>query len=334
LYARKELGMNCANHPDIPVAAYCQFCGKPLCDQCAHKVNNIVSCEPCLAARIGVAPGSNVGGGARYVQTADGIHVSDGKGNEYTAGPGYQYISSAPGVAGNVSTGLGTNPWVAFGLGWIPGVGAMYNGQFAKALAHVVIFALLVDFTHYNGVLGVVVFGWVVYQVFDAYQTAIARRDGLPLPNPLGLNDIAHWFGARPAPTVNPWTGSTTPPNAANQPPNPAPPVGSAGPVSGFAAASEYVPPYTSPYVPPIPPNPYNPADPLNPFAPSGQLGPAHGIHAGAVVLIVLGLAFLLGNLGILSTHWMDRGWPILLIGIGVWMVIRHSQKPPMGGAR
>jgi hypothetical protein len=54
----------------------------------------------------------------------------------------------------------------------------------------------------------------------------------------------------------------------------------------------------------------------------------------GAVVLIVLGVGFLLGNLGILSPHWIDRGWPILLIGIGVWMVIRHSQKPPMGGAR
>jgi hypothetical protein len=210
----------------------------------------------------------------------------------------------------------------------------MYNGQFAKALAHIVIFALLVDFSHYNGVLGFVCFGWILYQVFDAYQTAIARRDGLPLPNPLGLNDIAHWFGVRPTPTVNPWTGSTAPSNAADQPPNPVPPgvppVGSTGPVSGFAAASEYVPPYTPPYVPPIPPIP---PDPLNPFCPADSLAPNRGIHVGAVVLIVLGVAFLLGNLGILSAHWLDRGWPILLIGIGVWLVIRHSQKPPVGGA-
>jgi Domain of unknown function (DUF5668) len=328
--------MNCANHPDIPVAAYCQFCGKPLCDQCVHKVNNIVSCEPCLAARIGAAPphGSNVGGGARVVQTPDGIHVSDGKGNEYTAGPGYQYVSSAPTSPGNVPPSWGTEPWLAFVLGWIPGVGAMYNGQFAKALAHVVIFALLVDFSHYNGVLGVVVFGWVLYQVFDAYQTAIARRDGLPLPNPLGLNDIAQWFGVRTTPPTNPWVGRNVSPNAPGENPTGAPPgvppMGSVGPVSGFAPASEYVPPYTPPYVPPVPPNP---TDPLNPFGSTGQLGPNRGIHAGAVILIVLGVAFLLGNLGILSEHWMDRGWPILLIGIGVWMVIRHSQKPPVGGA-
>jgi Domain of unknown function (DUF5668) len=320
--------MNCANHPDIPVAAYCQFCGKPLCDQCAHKVNNIVSCEPCLAARIGATPppGSNVGGGARFVQTPEGTPVS---------GPGYQYVSSAPNSPGNVPPSWGTEPWLAFVLGWIPGVGAMYNGQFAKALAHVVIFALLVDFSHYNGILGVVVFGWVLYQVFDAYQTAIARRDGLPLPNPLGLNDIAHWFGVRTTPPTNPWVGKNVSPNATSENPTGAPPgvppVGSAGPVSGFAPASGYVPPYTPPYVPPVPPNP---ADPLNPFCCNGQVGPSRGIHAGAVILIVLGVAFLLGNLGILSQHWMDRGWPILLIGIGVWMVIRHSQKPPVGGAR
>jgi hypothetical protein len=215
----------------------------------------------------------------------------------------------------------------------------MYNGQYAKALAHVVVFALLVDFSHYNGVLGLVCFLWIVYQVFDAYQTAIARRDGLPLPNPLGLNEIAQWFGVRPTPSVNPWTGSTVSPNAANQPPNPAtpgvPPVGSAGPVSGFAPASEYVPPYTPPYVPPpAPPNPADPIDPMNSYCSTGPLGPNRGIHTGAIILIVLGLAFLLGNLGILSQHWIDRGWPILLIGIGVWMVICRSQKPPVGGAR
>ncbi len=325
--------MNCANHPDIPVAVYCQFCGKPLCDQCAHKVNNIVSCEPCLAVRIGAAPpaGSNVGGGAKFVQTPDGIHVSDGKGNEYSAGPGYQYISSAPGFSGNVPPSWGTTPWLAFLLGWIPGVGAMYNGQFAKALAHVVIFALLIEFSHYNGVLGVVVFGWVIYQVFDAYQTAIARRDGLPLPNPLGLNDIAHWFGVRPTPSVNSWTGGTASPNAANQPQYPAPtgvpPVGSPGPISGFASASEYVPSYAPPTSP-------NPAEPINSFCSTGALGPNRGIHTGAVILIVLGVAFFLGNLGILSQHWINRGWPILLIGIGVWMVICRSQRPPVGGAR
>jgi LiaI-LiaF-like transmembrane region len=311
--------MNCANHPDTPVAAYCQFCGKPLCDECIHKVNNIVSCEPCLAARIGASPpAANVGNaGAQWSGQA-------------SQGTGYP---NAPLSPGNVPPSWGTEPWLAFLLGWLPGVGAMYNGQFAKALAHVVIFALLVDLSHYNGVLGLLVAGWVVYQVFDAYQTAIARRDGLPLPNPLGLNDIAHWFGVRPTPTSNPWVDHAANPNAAADNPNPAapgtPPAGNVA--SGFAPASEFV----SPYVPapgvPIPPNP---ADPLYPHGPVGPHYGNRGIHIGAVILIVLGVAFLLGNLGILSEYWIGRGWPLLLIGLGVWMVVRHNQKPPMGGAR
>jgi hypothetical protein len=308
--------MNCANHPDTPVAAYCQFCGKPLCAQCVHKVNNIVSCEPCLAARIGAASGGTYG-----------VNINDGK--------GFQYTATGPLPPGSVPPTWGTEPWLAFVLGWIPGVGAMYNGQFAKALAHVVIFALLVDFSHYSDVLGVVVFGWVVYQVFDAYQTAIARRDGLPLPNPLGLNDIAQWFGVRPTPPANQWVGGN--PNATGEnPAGTAPavhPVGTAGPVSGFAPAAEYGPPYVPP-TPPTPPNPAEPSYPSSPLCSPGPLGPNRRIHAGAVILIVLGLALLLGNLGILSEYWIHRGWPILLIGIGVWMAICRSQKPPVGGAR
>ena len=110
--------MNCANHPDIPVAAYCQFCGKPLCDQCVHKIDNIVGCEPCLAARIGAsspAAGTSVGAGAPLPQNPEN--------------PGYQYVPNASMPPGSVPPSWGTKPWLAFLLGWIPGVGAMYNGQ-------------------------------------------------------------------------------------------------------------------------------------------------------------------------------------------------------------
>ncbi|MGH9615607.1 MAG: B-box zinc finger protein [Acidobacteriaceae bacterium] len=316
--------MNCANHPDTPVAAYCQFCGKPLCDRCIHRVNNIVSCEPCLEARLGAA--------SRGAYT---VNVGDGKGFHYTAG--------GPIPAGSVQPNWTTEPWIAFLLGWIPGVGAMYNGQFAKALAHVVIFALLVDFCHYNGFLGIAVAAWVIYQVFDAYQTAVARRHGQPLPNPLGLNDIGQWFGARATPTANPWVGHAG--NSANENQNAGnagvPPMGNVETGTGFASAPGYtpapgfVPPYVPPAPPPIPPQP---ADPFYAYGPGGQwcgYGGNRGIHTGAVVLIILGVLFLLGNMGILSGHWVDRGWPLILIGIGVWMVIRHSQRqPPAGGTR
>ena len=287
--------MNCANHPETPATAYCQYCGKPLCAQCVHKINNLVGCTPCLEARVHAASGA-------------------------ASSP---YASPLPGAW--QPHPWGTEPWVAFGLGWIPGVGAMYNGQFAKGLAHVLIFALLVDLTHYNGILGIVVAAWVIYQIFDAYQTAVARRAGLPVPNPLGLNDIGQMFGARRTasyPGVNPIAPDPPVASAAAGAPEP----GAAEPGSGSGFASSYVPPYNAPPVPPVPPGQYDTPDL---WRRSGGKG---GIPTGAVVLIGLGVLFLLSNIGILSEHWLDRGWPILLIGLGVWLVIRHTQTPPPGG--
>ena len=91
------------------------------------------------------------------------------------------------------------NPSVAAVLGLIPGVGAMYNGQFIKGLVHVVIFAVLVSAAHVYGIFGIFIAAWIVYQSFEAYHTAKARRDGMPLPDPLGLNEVGNWFnpGAR-----------------------------------------------------------------------------------------------------------------------------------------
>lgn len=283
--------MNCANHPETPVAAYCQFCGKPLCTQCIHKVGNVISCEPCLAARV-------------HAATASSYTTSFSPG-DWEPHP------------------WGTNPWVAFWLSWIPGVGAMYNGQFAKGLAHVVIFALLIDLSHFNGLLGLLVAAWIFYQVFDAYQTAVARRDGLTLPNPLGLNNIGQWFVARnhtPYPGATPTTGPVPSNESA---PAPSSEATKAAPSSGFAAE------YASPYIAP-------PVSPTNPYD-EGDLWHSHsnrGVHTGAVILIVLGVLFLLSNLGILSGYWLDRGWPILLIAIGIWIIIRRSQTPPSGGVQ
>lgn len=285
--------MNCANHPDTPAAAYCQFCGKPLCAQCVHKVGNIVACEPCLAARVGAAPPPG-----QHFQVAD---------VRFSQGPGYQYVSTGPLPPGGAPPrpSFGTEPWLAFGLGWIPGVGAMYNGQFAKALVHVCVFAILVSISDHHDAFGIVVAAWVFYQVFDAYQTCIARRDGLPLPNLLGLNDIGQWFGVRSSTPYTPVASVPFP----QAPLNPASPAAEAGaPPSSFPSA-----------IPPVPPDQVDYPE-------------IHrGIPTGAVVLIVIGIAFLLGNMGILSDYWLERSWPLVLIAVGVWLVIRRSQTPPGG---
>src|SRR5271170_327727 len=162
--------MNCPNHPDAAAVAYCQNCGKPLCTACMRTVGGVVYCESCLAAR----------------------------------------LSSQAATAQPPQYPMHAHPVLAGLLGFIPGVGAMYNGQFVKALAHVLIFAVFVSLADKSVVFGLLVAAWVFYQVFDAAQTAKARRDGLPLPNPFGLNDLGTRLGVTPAPPAAPYTAGFT----------------------------------------------------------------------------------------------------------------------------
>jgi hypothetical protein len=75
-------------------------------------------------------------------------------------------------------------------LGFVPGVGAMYNGQFTKAFAHVVIFVLLIVGSQTHWAFGVMCGFFVVYMAFEAYKTAEAKRHGMPAPDPLGLDKM------------------------------------------------------------------------------------------------------------------------------------------------
>ncbi|MFP5206102.1 MAG: B-box zinc finger protein, partial [Acidobacteriota bacterium] len=79
------------------------------------------------------------------------------------------FVPAAPGAP---------NPGIAAVLGLIPGVGAMYNGQFFKGLLHVVIFAVLISMAQYYGIFGIFIAAWIFYQAFEAYHVAKARRDG------------------------------------------------------------------------------------------------------------------------------------------------------------
>ncbi|WP_146072272.1 hypothetical protein [Bryocella elongata] len=109
------------------------------------------------------------------------------------------------------------NPTLAGLLGIIPGVGAMYNGQLVKGLMHLAVFGVLVVFqNNISGIFGIFVAGWILYQIFDAYHTARARRDGTAPPNLFGINDLAdriasgQGFGAPPV--AGPYNPTAAPP--------------------------------------------------------------------------------------------------------------------------
>jgi len=171
--------MNCATHNDVAAVAFCRTCGKPLCNQCTRDVRGVIYCESCLAARMeGSTP-------AAFVPPVQTIYPPAG--------------SASPGPKPPLNTG--PNPAVAGILaGFFPiGVGAVYTGQYAKGLSHLVIMVLLILGVSSNlpwyviTVLSILIGFFYIYQIIDAVRSAKAIQMGEPAPDPFGL---AATFGA------------------------------------------------------------------------------------------------------------------------------------------
>ena len=267
--------MDCVNHTGVGAAAYCQSCGKALCQACVRTVpGGMILCEPC-----------------------------------WTAWQGFQQ----PFVAAQG----GPNPAAAAVLGLMPGVGAMYNGQFFKGLVHVVIFVVLVSFAHGHGIFGLFIPAWILYQSFEAFHTAKALRDGQPPPDPLGLNELGSWLNMGTRPRYQGQPGGAQ---------------ASAGTAGGPQAGAAGQGPYQAPYTPPM----AGVSEPFGDAVPPLGLPPQMWRRkepVGAVILIGLGLLFLLGQMDIFSDRMFEYAWPLLLIGLGVWLMIRRFGEG-QGGSR
>ena len=214
---------------------FCQDCGKALTRETVKTVGSGVFCEPCLEKRLGTAPQQPTAPPAGYTTGAGYAAGASASGTAYTGGtiPQHAVITGAP------------KPGLAAVLGLIPGAGACYNGQYAKGMIHLVIWATLMEISDHVGVFCLFVIAWEVYMSLEAYHTAKARRDGLPLPNPFGFNEMGERMGFGKG-----WSGA---------PQRPYGPPPTAGPVqTPIYAASENAPGWGPPQgtgaVPPPPP--------------------------------------------------------------------------------
>ena len=159
--------MKCAVHSDVDAVGYCRNCGKAMCSTCVRPVRDVLYCEDCLASLMGI-PGV--------------------AGASATGAP-----ASIPGVLPPPapSARSGGSPGVAFFLGLFPGLGAVYNGEYNKALIHIVVFtAIIVGLSSDPGdaaatLLGFLVAGFVLYMAFDAMRVAKARNLGEATVDPL-----------------------------------------------------------------------------------------------------------------------------------------------------
>jgi hypothetical protein len=102
-------------------------------------------------------------------------------------------------LAGRIQTPFfsspgGPSPGVGLALGFIPGVGAIYNGQIVKAMIQVLIFGSLIALSNRVGspmdtIFGLGAAAFYFYMVIDSYQTAKAKQLGQPTPEWFGLGD-------------------------------------------------------------------------------------------------------------------------------------------------
>jgi len=158
--------MKCAVHSDVDAVGYCRNCGKAMCSTCVRPVRDVLYCEECLAGIVGIAGASPAG------------------------------TASVPAASGALPPPLPTrsssSPGLAFALGFVfPGLGAVYNGQYNKALVHLVVFATFIFGLSSNmddslkAVFGILLAGFIFYMAFDSMRTAEAKRVGAASADPL-----------------------------------------------------------------------------------------------------------------------------------------------------
>jgi len=178
--------MNCPQHPDTPVAAYCRTCGRGLCPACQREVRGLIYCEDCLASRVQaplLPPSGRPGSGPH------------------------------PAVAGVLA-------------GFLPfGVGQAYNGQYARGLVYLMVFIGLIWVNNNGGVqpvFGLLIAAFYFWQLIDAIRSASCLQAGQAAPDPFGIDRLFGGVAPQGTTAVAAQPASSAPPSSALVPLEPA----------------------------------------------------------------------------------------------------------------
>jgi hypothetical protein len=141
-----------------PIAGYCRACGKALDQASVRHAQGAIYCQEHVPMESPEATSSPYAGR-------------------------YPYTSTSPEDVANPEV----SPPLAFVLGFIPGVGAIYNGQYVKGLIHVAIIGLAISILN-SGAAGsieplvaLMLAAFWIYMPFEAFHTAKFRRSGKPV---------------------------------------------------------------------------------------------------------------------------------------------------------
>jgi hypothetical protein len=159
--------MNCTKHFEVAASTVCANCLQPFCSQCLVRVGERQICTGCFSQNSSPLP--------------------------------RPLGASVPGTEPMCS------PGTAFALGLIPGVGAICNGEYLKALVHVLIFGFLVSLAgsskvgSFEPLFGIMTAAFFFYMPLQAFHTAkrnALRAAGFQVKDPTtGKQEENLWTG-------------------------------------------------------------------------------------------------------------------------------------------
>jgi hypothetical protein len=147
------------------VVGYCRACGKPLDENTVRNAHGTIYCQEHIPMQQQTVPPT--------IPIPGPIPAPSSYASPYTA-------AAPPPIVNHEAS-----PGVAFVLGLIPGVGAIYNGQYAKGLVHVVIVGLIISVLAndaargFEPLVGLMLAAFFFYMAFEAHHTARRRQQGL-----------------------------------------------------------------------------------------------------------------------------------------------------------
>ena len=210
--------MNCAAHPETAAVAFCRNCGRAVCDACRQEWQGVPHCGDCVAKLSPAEPSFPAAAEPAAAEARQGASASQPSQPPQPAQPdpapsSWHPVSSGPVSSSPVSSRT-TGSWdtpspvLAFLAGLIPGVGAVYNGQYAKGVVHALVWggllstAIAAEQTGPPGSVAVFIVLLVMttlYMPIEAMHTARAIRRGEAVDEFWGLFGLRSGAGASPA---------------------------------------------------------------------------------------------------------------------------------------
>ena len=157
--------MQCPTCIETTVTAFCRHCGKGVCPQCAKTYQGVTHCAECVEA------------------LEEEAAATPAAANPLPPAPLYSQPSPPRSRFRGTVSEDSPHPMLSGVLGFVPGLGAVYNGQYVKGLIHVILFGLLMTIAtnveHGLEPLFVpLIAAFYLYMPIEAVRTAQAMRRG------------------------------------------------------------------------------------------------------------------------------------------------------------